>query len=78
MKTGPGEATFKVKFKIPRGYDKRNFKIRPVIGVQAFDLDAPVNCGPDVFAEKTGANALCIDSPAPSQMKNARIALNRR
>jgi hypothetical protein len=76
--SGGGEATFKVKFKIPRGYDRRNFKVRPVIGVQGLDLDAPVNCGPDAFAAKTGANAICIDSPTASQMKNARIPLKRR
>ena len=76
--SGGGEATFKVKFKIPRGYDRHNFKVRPVIGVQGLDLDAPVNCGPDAFAAKTGANSICIDSPPASEMKNARIPLKRR
>jgi hypothetical protein len=77
--TGGGEATFKVKFKIPKGYDRRNFKVRPVIGVQAQDLDAPVACGPDVFDGRnhTGANSQCIDSPSPSDMKNARIPLKK-
>jgi hypothetical protein len=76
--TGGGEATFKVKFKIPRHYDRRNFKVRPVIGLQGLDLDAPVQCGPSVFVGKTGANSLCIDSPSPSNMKNARIPLKKR
>jgi hypothetical protein len=76
--SGGGEATFKVKFKIPRGYDAHNFKVRPVIGAQGLELDAPVNCGPDAFAVKTGANSICIDSPSASQMKNARIPLHRR
>jgi hypothetical protein len=77
--TGGGEATFKVKFKIPKGYDRRNFKVRPVLGVQFQALDSPVACGPDVFdGDITGANSQCIDSPAPSQMKNARIPLNKR
>jgi hypothetical protein len=75
--TGGGEATFKVKFKLPKGYGKKNFKVRPVIGVQGLDLDAAVDCGPSVFAAKTGANSLCIDSPAPSDMKNARIPLKK-
>jgi hypothetical protein len=77
--TGGGEATFKVKFKIPKGYDRRNFKVRPVIGVQATDLESPVQCGPDVFdgRNNTGANSQCIDSPAPDQMKNARIPLKK-
>jgi hypothetical protein len=77
--TGGGEATFKVKFKIPKGYDKRNFKVRPVLGVQAQALESPVACGPDVFdGDMTGANSQCIDSPAPSDMKNARIPLKKK
>ena len=75
--TGGGEATFKVKFRIPRDYGRNNFTVRPVIGVQGLDLGAPVQCGPSVFAAKTGANSLCIDSPSPSQMKNARIRLKK-
>jgi hypothetical protein len=75
--TARREATFKVKFKIPRGYDKNNFTVRPVLGVQGLDLQAPVNCGPDAFAAKTGANAICIDSPSRDDMKNARIRLKK-
>jgi hypothetical protein len=77
--TGGGEATFRVKFKIPKGYGKRNFKVRPVLGVQAQALESPVACGPDVFdGDMTGANSQCIDAPAPSDMKNARIPLKKR
>jgi hypothetical protein len=77
--TGGGVATFKVKFKIPRHYDRRNFRVRPVIGVQAQALNSPVACGPDVFdGDMTGANSQCIDSPSPSNMKNARIPLKKR
>jgi hypothetical protein len=75
--SGGPEATFKVKFRIPKHYGRQNFKVRPVLGLQGLDLDAPVACGPLVFEAKTGANALCIDSPTPSQMKNVRIPLKK-
>jgi hypothetical protein len=71
------EATFKVKMRLPKGYDRKNFKVRPVVGAQAVDTGGPVDCGPSVFDAQTGANAICIDSPAPGQMKNVRIKLDK-
>jgi hypothetical protein len=79
------EGTFSVKLGLPKDYDKRKFKVRPVIGGVA-DLSDPdfelPDCGSSPYELQDDGDVaewICIDDPSPDDVrKNIKVKLKRK
>jgi hypothetical protein len=69
------EGTFKVKLGLPKHFDKKKFKVRPVIGGFADDSDpdaALTDCGSSLYELQDNGSPfvrwICIDDPSPDEV----------
>jgi hypothetical protein len=79
------EGTFKVKLGLPQDYDKKKFKVRPVIGGVA-DLSNPdfelPDCGSSPYELQDDGDVaewICIDDPSPSEVEtNLKVKIKQK
>jgi hypothetical protein len=89
MGTGPGadpwrydDARFKLKLKLPRGFDAKRFKFRPVVGwfLPGDPPDPALVCGPALYdyVDDADGTRVCIDSPSPETVgKSIKVPIDR-
>lgn len=69
------EAKFRVAIGLPRDFNGRRFRVRPVVGYFEPDDDypaaSPIVCGPALYTRRDddadGGDRTCIDSPTPDE-----------
>jgi hypothetical protein len=74
------DASFAVRMKLPREFNRKRFKVRPVAGFTAPET-AEVDCGADVFDPEGDpeATAWCIYAPSEADIdENLKIKIKKQ
>jgi hypothetical protein len=74
------DARVKFILELPRKFDKKQFKYRPVVGFR--QTEAPTDCGADPFEFQgslvDGDGRICINSPSESEtQKNLKVKIKK-
>jgi hypothetical protein len=71
-------ASFRVRFRLPRDFNRSNFKVRPVVGFFQPDAEhpagTPIRCGPALYdrdIDPEHGERACIDSPDPATVEKS-------
>jgi hypothetical protein len=75
------EAAFEIRMKLPRDFDRKRFKVRPVAGFTPAE-NTEIDCGNDPFDPAEGGgepNSFCIYAPREDQIgDNLKIKVKKQ